>query len=184
MSENSCQFASYSVCNNRFFLNLRQVMYQMGQQAKTNTDVEDPSGSWNSCEMNKGPWFLAHCYQFPKPCHEKPIWCSTMAENSYTCLIRDLFSKHIKVLFMSFINKIIPVSIALLKIIHSSLSGSCNSNCSSRSQFQNLLLRNANCGCCGKEGTLLLLRTFEVFELTFKNIRIKRVFQKIWIKLG
>ena len=45
LSENSCQFASYSVCNNRFFLNLRQVMYQMGQQAKTKTDVEDPSGS-------------------------------------------------------------------------------------------------------------------------------------------
>ena len=66
---------------------------------------------------------------------------------------------------MSVINKIIPVSIALLKIIHSSLSGSCNSNCSSRSQFQNLLLRNTNCGCCGKEGSLLLLRTFEVFEL-------------------
>ena len=85
---------------------------------------------------------------------------------------------------MSVINKIIPVSIALLKIIHSSLSGSCNSNCSSRSQFQNLLLRNANCGCCGKKGTLLLLRTFEVFELTFNNISIKRVFQKIWTKLG
>ena len=95
--------------------NLYLIFEQFFQGYRNRYNVIDrPNGSCIFCEKTKY-LILAHLkyfHQFTKLFQNVKSWC-LVQHNGKCCLIRYLFSKHIKNLFMSAMDKIMPVRLRL-----------------------------------------------------------------------